>query len=202
MRKWIALLFTLFLLMPVSAQAQSAITLESLKVGLWSEYDQPSMLVIYDFELTEATNLPVSVELRIPENANITAVAFEQGGGLLNAEFAGPETDGTWQTITLFIKERTTYHLEYYQPLTRNDNKRAFTYQWPGDYQVNNFRIEAQLPVDSTSVKSTPALPFTPLTKSLSGSASVAGLNAGKTYSLNLSYIRTSDETANAAPVS
>jgi len=197
MRKWIALLLPLLLLIPATAHAQGGITLESLDVILWSEYDQPSMLVIYDFVVTADTSVPASVKLRIPQDANITAIAYKDGAELMNAEFSGPIQDGAWQTITFFVKDRTTYHLEYYEPLTRDGSKRAFNYQWPGDYPVNNFRIEAQLPADSASVKATPALPFTPLTTSLSGSASTANLAAGKTYNLNLSYTRESEEPAN-----
>jgi ribosomal protein L40E len=200
MRKWIILLFTMLLFLPSAAQAQGGITLESLKVGLWSEYDQPSMLVIYDFEVTADTSLPVSLELRIPQNANITAVAFQQDGGLLNAEFAGPEEDGAWQTITIFVKERTTYHLEYYQPLTRTENNRAFEYQWLSTYPVNNFRVETRLPADSAAIKSTPVIPFTPDSSSLSGSASINDLAAGETFTLSLSYTRASDEPSFQAP--
>jgi len=199
MRKWIALVLPLLLLIAFPAQAQNNITLDSLKVGLWSEYDQPSMLVIYDFTLSQDINLPVSVDLQIPNSANITAVAFLQGTDLLNAEFTGPITNGQWQTVTFLVKEPTTYHLEYYQPLTRDGEKRSFDYQWLGDYAVNNFRIEAQIPADSTSVKSTPALPFTALAASLSGSASTTNLGAGKGYTLSLSYNRTGDNTITAS---
>jgi len=196
MRKWLTSLFLLLLVFPSSGQAQNAITLDSLKVRLWSEYDQPSMLVIYDFELTPATTLPAKVDIRIPKDANITAVAYLEGSELLNTdEFAGPVEEGNWQTITFFVKTLTTYHLEYYQPIVRDGMNRFFDYQWTGAYSINNFRVEIQLPDDSTAVKATPMLPFVPNQPFLSGSASVSNLEAGKTYQVELRYARTSEET-------
>ena len=195
MRKWFALLFILFLVFPVSVRAQNAVTLESLNVRLWAEYDQPSMLVIYDFEPTVDTTLPASINIRIPKDANITAVAYQEGNGLLNTEFGGPVEDGNWQTITLLIKKLTTYHLEYYQQIPRDGNNLSFTYQWTGDYPINNFRVEIQLPDDSTAVKARPMLPFVPNQPFLSGSASVNNLAAGKTYRVDLHYSRLSENS-------
>jgi hypothetical protein len=194
MRKWFTLLFLLLLVFPSSVQAQNAVTLESLNVRLWSEYDQPSMLVIYDFELAPDTTLPAKVDIRIPKDANITAVAYLDGSDLLTLEeFAGPVEDGNWQTITFFVKNLTTYHLEYYQPIARDGNNRSFTYQWNGAYLIKNFRVEIQLPDDSSAVKATPMLPFVPNQPFLSGSASVSNLEAGKTYQVDLDYSRISE---------
>ena len=111
MRKWLPLLFILFLIFPATVHAQTAITFDSLDVRLWAEYDQPSMLVIYDFKPTADTALPASVDIRIPKDANITAVASQQGSGLVNTEFTGPIDKGNWQIITLFVKTLTTYHI-------------------------------------------------------------------------------------------
>jgi hypothetical protein len=202
MRKWFSLLFILFLAFPSSVRAQNAITLDNLTVRLWAEYDQPSMLVIYDFEPTADTTLPASIKIRIPKDANITAVAYQEGSGLKNTEFAGPVEDGNWQTITIFVKTLTTYHIEYYQQIPRDGNKRSFTYQWTGEYPVNNFRVEIQLPDDSTAVKASPMLPFVPNQPFLSGSASVSKLAEGKTYKVDLSYSRTHETSVVPASTS
>ena len=193
MRKWFTLILLLLLAFPSAVQAQNAVTFESFNVRLWSEYDQPSMLVIYDFELAPDTTLPTKVDIRIPKDANITAVAYLEGSDLLNTEFTGPVEDGDWQIITYFAKTLTTYHLEYYQPIQRDGANRSFTYQWNGAYLVKNFRVEIQLPDDSTAVKATPMLPFVPNQPFLSGNASVSNLAAGKTYQVDLTYARVSE---------
>jgi hypothetical protein len=195
MRKWLFLMFVICLALPAPGGAQGSLRLESLNVRLWSEYDQPSMLVLLDFTVPADTTLPATVGIRVPQDANITAVAYQSGNQLLNAEFSGPETAGTWQVINVFVKEFSTYHIEYYQPLERTGTGRSFAYLWSGEYAVNTFRIEIQVPADSTAVKSRPALPFAPSEQYLSSRATANNLEAGETYPLSLQYSRTSDET-------
>jgi hypothetical protein len=157
--------------------------------------------VIYDFKVTADTQLPASIAIRVPKQGNITAVAFEEGGGLLNADFTGPVEDGDWQVITFRVQARTTYHLEYYQPLDREGELRTFNYQWTGEYPVNNFSVEIQVPEDSTGVKTNPVIPLVQDRPFLSGGAMMSGLDAGQTYQLQLEYSRTS-ETAILPPPS
>src|SRR5512142_3522734 len=53
------------------------IKLSTLQVQLWPEYDQPSMLVIYDFRVPDSLKLPVSVSLNLPKDAHLVAVASQ-----------------------------------------------------------------------------------------------------------------------------
>jgi len=202
MRKWLILFLALFILIPLSVKAQGTVAVDSLKVRLWSEHDQPSMLVIYDFNVTSDTLMPATVDIKIPKDGNITAVAFEENGALLNADFTGPVKDGDWQVLTFHIKSQTTYHLEYYQPLTREGNIRTFNYQWAGEYAVKEFSLEIQVPADSTGTKTTPTIPFVQDQPILSGGAVMSGLKAGQPYQVQLQYSRTSEETVIASPSS
>ena len=195
MRTCLLLVLAALFVLPATVWAQDSIKLETLNVRLLSEYDEPSMLVIVDFAVPTDTVLPTKVDLRVPDSANITAVAYLSEDQLVNAEFAGPETDGTWQVITIFLQEYSTYHLEYYEPIPRDGTKRYFQYLWSGDYAVKNFRIEIQVPEDSTAVKSRPMLPFAPSGEFLSSRVTANDLDAGEIYQVNLQYSRTSDET-------
>src|SRR6266508_2017876 len=78
MRKWLVfvLLFGL-MVFPSPGGAAGAPKLDSLNVELWSEYDQPSMLVINQFVVSQDTPLPASVTLRFPKDGNLVAVAIE-----------------------------------------------------------------------------------------------------------------------------
>jgi hypothetical protein len=204
MRKWLILLALVVLLTPSPVQAQEGgtVKLDTLSVMLWSEYDQPSMLVIYNFTVTEDTTVPGTVDLRFPADANITAVAYQSGGELLLAQYKSLTVeDGNWQAIQIFLTERTTYHIEYYQPLKRSGEKRSFTYQWMGDYAVNAFDIEVQVPADSKGAKTTPVIPLMQSQTSLSGGARMNSLGQGQTYQLQLEYSRSS-ETPLATPAS
>ena len=160
MRKWfIFVLLLVVLAFPVSAGAQGGINLKSVNVELWSEYDQPSMLVIHEFTVDESTPLPAKVTIRFPKDGNLTAVAHKESSGFVNDDYTGPETEGNWQTVTLTVQSYVPHRIEYYQPLTRDGNKRLFNYQWFGDYPVNEFNVVTRIPADSTAIVAEP--PFT-----------------------------------------
>lgn len=194
MRKHFMILTLLVTLIASPAYAQSAMPLKTFNVQLWSEHDQPSMLVIYTFEVTDDTQIPTSVDIRVPRDGNITAVAFDLDGDLLLANYTNnPLEDENWQSITVFITERTTYHVEYYQPLERDGDKRSFTFQWAGDHPVGSFDVEIRVPNDSTNVKTSPAIPFVQDQLFLSGGAMLNAMNEGDNYQLTLEYSRKND---------
>ena len=92
MRRWLAFVILAgTFAVPFAAQAQNPIKLSTLQVQLWPEYDQPSMLVIYDFKLPEGVKLPVSVSMSFPKEAHLVAVASQSSNGsLLNTDYIGP----------------------------------------------------------------------------------------------------------------
>ena len=160
-RKLLALLFlgvgTMTFWVPAAAQAP--IVLSGMLVQLWPEYDQPSMLVLYDFQVAPGTKLPTSLTIRIPKAANLTAVAVHGAGdALLNADYSNSSSDEAWQSIAIQIVSTDGYRVEYVQPLVRSGNERQFTYSWPGDYAVQNFNLSVRMPIDAASVRATPSL--------------------------------------------
>ncbi len=196
MRRWLAfLLVGGMFLFPVAAKAQSPIKLSMLQVQLWPEYDQPSMLVIYDFRLPDTIKLPVSVSMSIPKEAHLVAVASQApDGSLLNTDYIGPTANETWQTITIQIQTTTTYHIEYYQPLSRTGEKREFTYLWPGDYAIDDISVSIRVPPDTTSIVTNPEMKST---KEADGSSNLikdfGGLAAGQQFPLQVTYTKTTD---------
>lgn len=201
MHKRLLIVFLLVLLCTSPAYAQSAVTLKSFNVQLWAEHDQPSMLVIYTFEVSDDTQLPTSIDIRVPSDGNITAVAFDDVTGPLLAEYTNKSVDDTdWQVINIFLTERATYRVEYYQPLERSGDKRSFTFQWTGDHPVESFDVEIQVPNDSTGVKTTPAIPLVQDQVFLSGGAMLNTMDVGDDYQLQLEYSRTSNTPSVAPP--
>ncbi len=203
MRRWWCLLLLLAgILFPISVRAQTAIRLASLKVQLWPEYDQRSMLVIYDFQLPSDVKLPVSVSIRFPQDANLIAVAsLGSNGSLVNADYLGPSVDADWQSITVQIQTATSYHMEYYEPLSITGQVRQYTFLWPGDYAVDDFSLSVRIPADTTNITATPNLQST---QEQDGTPALAGdfgaLSAGQEFPLRLNYTKTSDTLSVSQP--
>lgn len=200
MRKWLVFILLLgMMLFPANAGAQSTIKLKSLNVELWSEFDQPSMLVINEFMVAPDTQLPVTVTMRFPKVGNLVAVAVDQNGKLFNANFEGPGEQANWQTLKIDVQSYDPYRIEYYQPLTRDGKIRKFEYQWFGEYAVQDLTINLLVPSDSTEVITSPLLSSTVTDGDfITGSVTKSGLIDGESYKFNLEYVRESDEILNA----
>ncbi|MFH1185239.1 MAG: zinc ribbon domain-containing protein [Chloroflexota bacterium] len=196
MPRWLtAVLLAGAISLPASALAQTPIALSSLQVQLWPEYDQPSMLVIYDFKLGAGTTLPVGVSIKIPADANLVAVAVQGAdGNLMNADYLESAGDDTWQSVVVQIQSPTTYRIEYYQPLTRSGDQRQFSYRWTGEYLVEDFGISVRMPPDATSVSADPALQTTqPAGGTPFMQNDFGPLAAGEQFTLELNYSRSSE---------
>ncbi|MBE7433863.1 MAG: zinc ribbon domain-containing protein [Anaerolineales bacterium] len=158
MRKLIPLLLMgAFLALPISASAQGEAALSVVNVQLWPEYDQPSMLVIVDFQPAAETSLPVTLDFRIPADANLIAVASDAGGGrFMDFPFAGPAAEGEYQTFSMLVEQNMPYRFEYYQPLSFNGDERLFSYLWDNGYAVGSFQYFLLEPLDATRVELDP----------------------------------------------
>jgi hypothetical protein len=204
MRKWLVFVLLLGLMIfPSAADAQGGPKLGSLNIELWSEYDQPSMLVINQFVVSQDTALPVEVTMRFPKEGNLVAVAVEASGGLFNKDFNGPEEQGNWQQIKINVDSYDPHRIEYYQPLTRDGNKRQFKYQWFGDYYVKEFQIAMLVPADSTELITSPVLQNTVTSEdgsAISGTVTKNDLRMGNSFQFELEYQRTSDTLIQANP--
>lgn len=199
MPRWLSLLFLAgAILIPSPAYGQTPISFSSLQVQLWPEYDQPSMLVIYDFQVGSGTELPVGVSIKFPKDANLIAVAVQGAdGSLMNADYLESAGDDLWQSVVVQIQSPTIYRLEYYQPLQRTDARRQFSFQWTGDYAVQDFGVTVRLPADATGVATDPELVPTQSAGATTLLEKDFGpLGAGDKFDLRLDYTRSSDALA------
>lgn len=195
MRKWpLILIIGAVFVFPSMGFAQTKVSLAAMTVQLWPEYDQPSMLVITDFEVAANTQLPASVTFHIPQDANLIAVAaYDANGSLINAVFDGPTADGEWQAFTVTLNSAAA-HFEYYQPITFNGEQRIFSYLWDGAYAVNVFNIRVLEPLDTTSFTITPQLAS--ISQESDHKYFESGLMkfaAGEQFALNLDYKKSSN---------
>lgn len=202
MRKLVLiLLLGMLAAFPYSASAQDEAALSFVTVQLWPEYDQPSMLVIVDFQPAANISLPAVFSFRIPAEADLIAVASDAGGGqFLNAPYEEPVTEGEYQTFRISVEASQPYRFEYYQPLTFNGGERLFTYLWENGYAVENFQYIFLEPLDVKSLNLDPKHVSTETSNGLAyySGASVQ-LDAGGQYVLTVKYEKTTDTLVSQA---
>jgi hypothetical protein len=196
MPKWLVLsLFLALLVSPSSADAQGETRLEAVNIELRSEYEQPSVLVLYGFSVARETPLPAEVTLRLPKDSNLISVTVNHSGTWYSKDYTLPGEQGNWQTITINTETYEPHRIEYYQPLIHNNDKRQFKFQWFGDYYVNEFTVHLLIPADSTDLITTPALEVTTITSDgslLTGTVVKRDLKMMNSFQFSLEYQRTS----------
>jgi hypothetical protein len=194
-RMAVTIVGAMLVMIQLPVAAQSPIVLSSLQVQLWPEYDQPSMLVIYDLQVAPGTQLPASVPIRFPNEANLMAVAMQGAdGSLLNADYLESGADDAYQSILIQVQSPATYRVEYYQPLTRAGGSRDFTFEWPGDLQVDSLAMSVRIPADATGATTDPALQPAKTDQTASYlEGSFNSLPPGQAFTLNIHYVRSTE---------
>lgn len=180
----------------VAQTDESGVSLQSLEVDFWPEYDRPAMLVIYRAELDPSVPLPTDVTFRIPAHVGTPhAVAAGQTNDSLFTISADRQVDGEWAYIT-FNTAMPIVRLEYYDSeLNVNDPDRMYEYNWAGDYALQQLLLQVQQPCDATNMQIAPSLGsgvvgadgLTYFT------GSFGALNQGQEFELSIGYTKNSD---------
>ena len=132
-----------------NAAAAQEVSLDSLEVVFWPEFDKPDVLVMYRATLSPDVPLPAVVSLPIPAMAGLPhAVAKRRGPQLFDAEYQTRD-EGQWTHIDL-LTDSPEIQLEYYAPLKWEANRRSYAFEWPGLIAVDELTFEAQEPVATT----------------------------------------------------
>ncbi len=190
------LLVGMLVLVWSAALAQRPVTLSELEVDLWPEYDRPSVLVIYRLTLSPDVSLPAELTLRIPAAAGEPhAVAAKQpDGSLVNIEYVSA-VSGDWEEITLSASQ-PQLQLEYYDPgITQEGTTRRFEYRWPGDYTVQDMKVQVQQPLGATNLRTSPSLgeQVTDSNGLTYHSTTIGTLSAGQEFDIQVEYDKATD---------
>ncbi len=177
--------------------AQESITLSTLVISLWPEYDRSSLLVIYKAQIAPEVSLPAEVVFRIPVQAvepHAVAVGLDVDSVADVAYDVQPA--GEWLQVS-FIATTPAIRLEYYDPrLQKDGDQRTVSYLWPGDYAVDSLTLEVQHPVGSSDFTVTP-----PAEDQVQDTYDIVydlidkgSVPAGTTFSVDISYQKETDE--------
>ena len=197
MRRALALLlFLVLLISPHPAHAQGNISLDTVAVSVWPEYDRPTVLVIEHMIVSADTSLPTTMTFRIPAAVGKpTAMAVGQTPQTVGDTPYTLKPDGDWVDVIVQVKA-PAIQFEYYDPsLLKVGAARQFVYKWGGDYAVKAFHVELQQPFDANGVETNPPLPdiYTSSDNLIYHAGDFGSLSAGQAFSLTAKYQKDSD---------
>lgn len=201
LKKLILLTLLLACLIPTGSGAQTQASLVSMTVDLWPEFDKPSMLVMYVFTLSPQVRLPAEIRLRIPASAGVpNAVAnCQPDGNCFNAPY-DQRPAGEWSELT-FQATLPDLRVEFYDAaLIKDGAMRHYEYTWPGDYAVENFRINVQQPAGAENMVVKPGT-FSVATAGdgfVYHSLDAGAVPAGQTIEIGIDYEKTTDELSSS----
>jgi hypothetical protein len=128
---------------PRPALAQEPVTLDTLQIRLWPEFDRPSMLIFLAGQVAEGVPVPVELRFTLPPGAEVNAVAYidPATNSLLNAPY---QLDGGVLALT---SPNGTFHVEFYDAgLDVRGEERAYALDWAMGYPVEGAVLEVQQP--------------------------------------------------------
>jgi hypothetical protein len=195
MRKVLFLIMLLIsLLLPSSTHAQDDQFLRNVRVQILPEYDKPAVLVIYQISLSLDTHLPTTLDLRIPSQAEVYAVAiFNPETGLINAPYERT-LHGDWATLTI-TTSALEIQVEYYEALEKNGDTRQISYEWESNYSVDSFSVIFQEPVGALELTTIPELTKSPSAQDgfYYYQSEPQSIEKGESYKLIVDYRKGSD---------
>ena len=195
MKRLPTLIILIMMTTSFGVKAQEDITLSTLGIDLWPEYDQPNVLVIFNATLSPEVTLPAELTFRIPVDARVHAVAVRQVNGTLYNAFYEGQVVGNWEEIT-FTATTPQVRLEYYdESLVKQGTQRQYAFQWPGDYAVDALVVQVQQPIDASDMSISPSMGNGTTAENglVYYNAEVGSLAQGETFTLSLSYQKETD---------
>ncbi len=195
--------FALSLLTAPRAWADDPNRASDLKISVWPEYDQPTVLVMLDGTLADSTNLPREIAVLVPSNATLLVTTYENTDGTLAAEQSSKSTsagDG-YLRVTYTVKS-AKYHVEYYDNILKGAPDKTLDFSYKTVAPADKVTLEFQQPAKASNFTMNPTASGT---RNESGfnyySTQLANVTAGQVVSAQVTYTKT-DPNPSVSPTS
>ena len=150
-------LLFLFALAPLPIAAQSPDRIATLSISVWPEYDDPSVLVIYDGAFATKDGFPREVAFLVPTGAKINATAYGNGNGeYFNTDPWKTQDAGNGWTRVLFTIPQPMFHVEYYYSPLQGSPDKKMEYVFNAANAADSVQLEIQEPLKAANFKTDP----------------------------------------------
>lgn len=141
---------------PAMGESGKPLTIKTLRVSLWPEYDDPRVLVIYEGEFYNDAPFPQPVAFPVPLGSEMNQVCALQppnNDHLCQLYEILTEPGNLSVSYTLPIP---TYYLEYYWDGIKGQPEKSFAFQYVSPYAVDTLEIDVQQPLKATGFELAP----------------------------------------------
>lgn len=141
---------------PAMGESDETLTIKTMRVSLWPEYDDPRVLVMYQGEFYNEAIFPQPVAFPVPLGSEMNQVCALQppdNSHLCQLYETLTESDSLSISYTLPIP---TYYLEYYWDGITGQPEKSFAFQYVSPYAIDTLEIEVQQPLKATGFELVP----------------------------------------------
>ncbi len=136
--------------------ANSGMSLDSLELQAWPEYDSAEVLIMADLHLADSVELPAEFQVAIPRGARLTGVAEVTAQGQFDYSRPAPTPNleagnEQWDVYNLTIPKIRDVRVEYYyNPGISGSGSRSFPVLFRVPIATAQLTVSVQQPLRST----------------------------------------------------
>ncbi|MDP6689223.1 MAG: hypothetical protein QF384_06990 [Alphaproteobacteria bacterium] len=156
----IRILTLVLLLLPqavAEAWAADELAIGRMRVMIWPEYDDPSVLVVYDGRFSDDTKFPTVTDFFIPKGAIINDICSLSPAGQHYCQLFDVTTgSGNYDTVRLSLPFSNFYLSFHLAPVDVAVAQRRIAYAIKTNHPIASMEVDIQQPLRSTDFAITP----------------------------------------------
>jgi hypothetical protein len=142
--------------MGISKAAQD-LSIGRMRVSIWPEYDDPSLLAIYDGRFEDVSSYPIKTSFFVPKGSVISDACSLSHEGQHFCQLYKTTNRGEYDEVSLILPY-PNFYLSFHTPrFDTQSQKRAFNYQIKSNHPIKTMEIDIQQPLRSTEFRISPA---------------------------------------------
>ncbi|MBI5657989.1 MAG: hypothetical protein HZC43_00190 [Nitrosomonadales bacterium] len=141
---------------PGSGGAPGVQSIGRMKVSIMPEYDDPSVLAIYDGKFDEAASYPIRTSFLIPKGSVISDACSLSHEGQHFCQLYKTVSKGVYDEVSLVLPY-PNFYLSFHTPqLDVQNEKKEIAYRIRANHPVRSMEVDLQQPLRSTAFSVSP----------------------------------------------
>ena len=138
-------------------EAPEDLSIGRMRVAIWPEYDDRSILAIYDGRFEDASDFPLKTSFMVPKGAIINDACSLSVGGQHFCQLYKTVNRGEYDEVRLLLPYPNFYLSFHTMPVDTENPERAINFQIKSSHIVQTMEVDIQQPLRATEFAIAPA---------------------------------------------
>ncbi|HJM94265.1 MAG: hypothetical protein QGG19_14565 [Alphaproteobacteria bacterium] len=153
---WLSLVLLLSPFLAAETRADDELTIGRMRVMIWPEYDDPSILVVYDGRFADDSKFPTVTDFLIPKDAIINDICSLSPGGQHFCQLYDISEGEHYNRVRLSLPFSNFYVSFHLAPIDLDSANRQIEYAIKANHPIDNMEVDIQQPLRTTSFAISP----------------------------------------------